>query len=130
MERKNAWSQYSAEELSRLEAVNEDYKACLDAGKTERECVRLTIERIEKEGYKNLKEVIRNGEKVQAGDKVYAVCMDKTIAMFHMGTKPLEEGMNILGAHIDSATDCCYNSKHDHSENIHLLPHSDHSSRN
>ena len=78
MERKNAWSQYSAEELSRLEAVNEDYKACLDAGKTERECVRLTIERIEKEGYKNLKEVIRNGEKVQAGDKVYAVCMDKT----------------------------------------------------
>ena len=85
MERKNAWSQYSAEELSRLEAVNEDYKACLDAGKTERECVRLTIERIEKEGYKNLKEVIRNGEKVQAGDKVYAVCMDKTIAMFHMG---------------------------------------------
>ena len=102
MERKNAWSQYSAEELSRLEAVNEDYKACLDAGKTERECVRLTIERIEKEGYKNLKEVIRNGEKVQAGDKVYAVCMDKTIAMFHMGTKPLEEGMNILGAHIDS----------------------------
>ena len=59
-------------------------------------------ERIEKEGYKNLKEVIRNGEKVQAGDKVYAVCMDKTIAMFHMGTKPLEEGMNLLGAHIDS----------------------------
>ena len=55
MERKNAWSQYSAEELSRLEAVNEDYKACLDAGKTERECVRLTIERIEKEGYKNRK---------------------------------------------------------------------------
>ena len=48
MERKNAWSQYSAEELSRLEAVNEDYKACLDAGKTERECVRLTIERIVK----------------------------------------------------------------------------------
>ena len=69
MERKNAWSQYSAEELSRLEAVNEDYKACLDAGKTERECVRLTIERIEKEGYKNLKEVIRNGEKVPYGNK-------------------------------------------------------------
>ena len=43
MERKNAWSQYSAEELSRLEAVNEDYKACLDAGKTERECVKLAV---------------------------------------------------------------------------------------
>ena len=47
MERKNAWSQYSAAEIRRLEAVNEEYKACLDAGKTERECVRLTMERIE-----------------------------------------------------------------------------------
>mgnify|MGYP000826830147 CR=1 FL=1 len=88
MERKNAWSQYSAEELSRLEAVNEDYKACLDAGKTERECVRLTIERIEKEGYKNLKEVIRNGEKVQAGDKVYAVCMDLSLIHISEPTRP------------------------------------------
>ena len=39
---------------------------------------------------------------MKAGDKVYAVCMDKSIAMFHIGQKPLEEGMNILGAHIDS----------------------------
>ena len=101
MERKNAWSQYSAEELSRLEAVNEDYKACrcwIQSGNV----YVLRLKELKKEGYKNLKEVIRNGEKVQAGDKVYAVCMDKTIAMFHMGTKPLEEGMNILGAHIDS----------------------------
>ena len=101
-EKKNLWSSYDEAAKKELHEINEKYKACLDAGKTERECVRLTIERIEKEGYKNLKEVIRNGEKVQAGDKVYAVCMDKTIAMFHMGTKPLEEGMNILGAHIDS----------------------------
>ena len=102
MERRNAWTTYNAEELKKLNAINEDYKKCLDAGKTERECIALTIERAEAAGYKNIKDVIKSGEKVQAGDKIYAVCMNKLIAMFNMGTKPLEEGMNILGAHIDS----------------------------
>ena len=102
MERRNAWTTYNAEELKKLNAINEDYKKCLDAGKTERECIALTIERAEAAGYKNIKDVIKSGEKVQAGDKIYAVCMNKMIAMFNMGTKPLEEGINILGAHIDS----------------------------
>ncbi len=102
MERRNAWTTYNAEELKKLNAINEDYKKCLDAGKTERECIALTIERAEAAGYKNIKDVIKSGEKVQAGDKIYAVCMNKMIAMFNMGTKSLEEGMNILGAHIDS----------------------------
>ena len=102
MERRNAWTTYKAEELKKLNAINEDYKKCLDAGKTERECIALTIERAEAAGYKNIKDVIKSGEKVQAGDKIYAVCMNKMIAMFNMGTKPLEEGINILGAHIDS----------------------------
>ena len=102
MDRKNAWKTYTAEELKKLETVNEDYKNCLDEGKTERECIRLTIERIEKAGYRNIEEWIKSGKKVESGDKIYAVCMNKTIAMFHMGERPLEEGMNILGAHIDS----------------------------
>ena len=102
MERRNAWTTYNAEELEKLNAINEDYKKCLDAGKTERECIALTVERAEAAGYKNIKDVIKSGEKVQAGDKIYAVCMNKMIAMFNMGTKSLEEGMNILGAHIDS----------------------------
>lgn len=102
MERRNAWTTYNVEELEKLNAINEDYKKCLDAGKTERECIALTIERAEAAGYKNIKDVIKSGEKVQAGDKIYAVCMNKMIAMFNMGTKSLEEGMNILGAHIDS----------------------------
>lgn len=102
MERRNAWTTYNAEELKKLNAINEDYKKCLDAGKTERECIALTIERAKAAGYKNIKDVIKSGEKVQAGDKIYAVCMNKMIAMFNMGTKPLEEGINILGAHIDS----------------------------
>ena len=102
MERKNAWTTYDADELKHLDAVNEDYKKCLDEGKTERECIALTIEKAKEAGYKDIKDIIKSGESVKAGDKIYAVCMNKTIAMFNMGTKPLEEGMNILGAHIDS----------------------------
>lgn len=102
MDRKNAWTTYSREELDRLEQVNTEYKSCLDAGKTERECVTLAVEKAKAEGYKDIRDVIKNGGEVKAGDKLYAVCMNKTIALFHMGTKSLTEGMNILGAHIDS----------------------------
>ena len=102
MDRKNAWTTYSKEELDRLEQVNTEYKNCLDAGKTERECVALAVEKAKAEGYKDIRDIIKNGGEVKAGDKLYTVCMNKTIALFHMGTKPLTEGMNILGAHIDS----------------------------
>ena len=124
MERRNAWTTYNAEELKKLNAINEDYKKCLDAGKTERECIALTIERAEAAGYKNIKDVIKSGEKVQAGDKIYAVCMNKMIAMFNMGTKPLEEGMNILGAHIDSPRiDVKQNPLYENEESAYLDTH-------
>ena len=102
MDRKNAWTTYTKEQKEELEKINADYRVCLDAGKTERECVELTVERIEKEGYRDLNKLIEAGESLKAGDKVYAVCMEKSIAIFNIGTEPLEKGMNILGAHIDS----------------------------
>lgn len=102
MERKNVWTVYDKAALAELDKVNEDYKVCLDEGKTERECIKLTVERIEKEGYKSFEEIRKSGRQLKPGDKVYAVCMDKSIAIFNIGSKPLEEGMNILGAHIDS----------------------------
>lgn len=102
MDKKNVWSSYAAEELKKVEEVNTLYKSCLDAGKTERECVDLTVNMAKEKGYRDLNEMIHSGEQLKAGDKVYAVCMDKTIAMFHIGNEPLENGMNILGAHIDS----------------------------
>lgn len=102
MKKENVWSSYQAAQAEELEKINADYKFCLDQGKTERECIRLTVERIEQQGYRSLESFIKSGETLKAGDKVYAVCMDKTIAIFHIGRKPLEEGMNILGAHIDS----------------------------
>lgn len=99
MERRNAWKIYTADQLKELDQINSRYKVCLDEGKTERECVFLTVKEIEKKGYRNLKDIKGS---LKAGDKVYAVCMGKSIAMFQIGKEPLENGMNILGAHIDS----------------------------
>ncbi len=102
MERKNLWEVYSEEQLQELESINEAYKSYLDIGKTERECVREAICMAKSNGYCDLQEVVAGGETLKAGDKVYAVCMDKTIALFQIGTEPFEKGMNILGAHVDS----------------------------
>ena len=66
MDRKNAWTTYSKEELDRLEQVNTEYKNCLDAGKTERECVALAVEEAKAEGYKDIRDIIKNGEEVKA----------------------------------------------------------------
>ncbi len=102
MERINVWTTYNEEQLKELNEISERYKKCLDQGKTERECVKLTVEMAKAAGYRDIKDVLKEGKALQAGDKVYAVCMEKMIALFNMGEKPLSSGMNILGAHIDS----------------------------
>ena len=102
MERKNLWETYTDEQVKELEVLCTSYKHYLDAGKTERECVREAVKQAKEVGYKDLNDVLAKGEKLTKGDKVYAVCMDKTIALFHIGEEPLENGMNILGAHVDS----------------------------
>ncbi|MBQ8148656.1 MAG: aminopeptidase [Lachnospiraceae bacterium] len=102
MERPNAWKTYTKKQLKELEKLNKNYRAFLDAGKTERECIVEIVKQAEAAGYVNLDKVLAQKQSVKAGDKVYAVCMKKTIALFNIGTKPLEQGMNILGAHIDS----------------------------
>ena len=102
MKRELAWNKYKNKQLKELESLCKGYKEFLDKGKTERECVTETIEIIEKAGYKNLETIIAKKQKIKTGDKVYAVCMGKAIAMFNIGKKPMEEGLNILGAHVDS----------------------------
>lgn len=102
MERNNVWKDYTKKEIKELEKLNKQYREFLDAGKTERECVMQAITMAENSGYRNLADVIAKGESLQAGDKVYSVHMKKSISLFQIGKKPLEEGMAILGAHIDS----------------------------
>lgn len=102
MERPNAWKTYTKNQLEELETLNDQYRAFLNVGKTERECVKEIVKQAEAAGYVNFEKVLADKQTVKAGDKLYAVCMKKTIALFNIGAKPMEEGMNILGAHIDS----------------------------
>ena len=102
MERRNAWKDYTKKELKEMEKLCEDYRHFLDDGKTERECVSQSVRIAEQAGYRNLADVIEEGGKLTAGDKVYSVNMNKSIALFQIGRQPLEKGMAILGAHIDS----------------------------
>ena len=102
MERKNAWKDYTKKEVRELEKLNKEYRAFLDAGKTERECVIQAVKMAKKAGYRDLQEVLEAGESLSAGDKVYAVNMKKSVALFQIGQVPMEKGMAILGAHIDS----------------------------
>ncbi len=102
MLKKCAWEKYDKKELKELESLSAGYREFLDNGKTERECIDTIVNTIEAEGYRELEELIKEGKQVKTGDKVYSVWMNKSIAMFQIGRKPMTEGLNILGAHIDS----------------------------
>lgn len=102
MERKVAWEKYSHEEKEKVFAFAENYRKFLSNGKTERECVKLAVAEAKAHGYEDIQDVIASGKTLKAGDKIYANCMGKTLAMFQIGEEPMENGMNILGAHIDS----------------------------
>lgn len=102
MEYKNIWENYSSKQLKELEVFNKDYRDFLDNCKTERECVNNIVNMVEKSGYVELESRLASGEPLKKGDKIYAVNMNKSIVLFNIGNDPLEKGMNILGAHIDS----------------------------
>ena len=102
MERRNAWLAYTEAEEKELEETAAKYRYFLDQGKTERECVAQIIREAEAAGYESLEKKLAEGGSVKAGDKVYTVGMKKIIALYHIGQEPLEKGMNILCAHIDS----------------------------
>jgi aspartyl aminopeptidase len=106
-EKKNVWESYEKEQIQELEDLNRAYMNFLDKGKTERECVDEVVEMLEAAGYRELESLLKEkqaGDKVTLapGDKIYSVWMNKTLVAFQLGSKPLSQGMNILGAHIDS----------------------------
>ena len=102
MERPNAWKDYTAEQLDELHYLCEGYKAFISDNKTERECCAASVAMAEENGYVSLKSRLASGEALRPGDKVYAVNRGKALMLVNLGTDPLEQGVNILGAHIDS----------------------------
>lgn len=97
-----AWNKYSKEDLEKVFELNDRYIEFMSKCKTERECINEFITLAEKAGYRNLEDVIKENGSLKAGDKVYANNMGKTLAMFIIGSEELENGMGILGAHVDS----------------------------
>lgn len=102
MDHKSAWEKYSDKELRDLDEFCSGYIDFISTHKTERECIRGAIRLAEKAGYVPLESAIARGSHLRAGDKVYAHAKGKTLLLAHIGHRPLVEGLNILGAHIDS----------------------------
>ena len=102
LEKKSTWEKYTAAQVKACHEFCKGYLDFLSEGKTERECVEIILAEMKRAGYKDLDELIAQGKKLKAGDKVYRINMKKGIAMFNIGKEPMENGMNILGAHIDS----------------------------
>ena len=103
MEKKNAWEKYPlGSKRDEVFQFAEEYRQFISACKTERECTAALYEEARQTGYQDMDELIAANATVKAGDKIIANNMGKGIAMFIIGKKPMEQGMNILGAHNDS----------------------------
>lgn len=98
----NAWKKYDEKGIKEIFDFNEGYKKFISECKTERECVKESIKIAKNHGFKDLNDVIKSGEKLSPGDKVYANNMDKALALFVIGEEDMEKGLKILGAHVDS----------------------------
>ncbi len=96
---KYAYSKY-LEENSKKELFKfaDDYKEFLSLGKTERLCVNEALKLAKLEGFKNLDEVTT----LNPGDKVYSINRNKNIVLYVIGKEKVVNGVNVLGAHIDS----------------------------
>ncbi len=102
MERDLTWEQYTKQDKEKVYAFAEDYRRFISDCKTERECVTWFEKRARDAGFVSLQEVRDSGRKLQPGDRVYATNHEKAMALYVVGTADVEDGMNILGAHIDS----------------------------
>lgn len=99
---KTAWEKYDENEIRKVFSLCESYREFITKCKTERECVKETVRIAEQHGFRDLNKIIKNNENLSAGDRVYAKNMDKAIALFIIGERHMEDGLKILGAHIDS----------------------------
>lgn len=102
MEREAAWKKYDEASLDELEALAVDYIDFISENKTEREYAAAAIAAAEDAGYDSLADCIAAGTPVGPGSKLWACAQGKAVILVHVGAAPISEGMNILGAHIDS----------------------------
>lgn len=94
--------QYHETEKNEIQKLAKMYREFLDAGKTERECSSNICRTAKENGFENLEDVLREGKQLKAGDKIYAENMKKSVIMMEIGTDDIENGMLLIGSHIDS----------------------------
>lgn len=99
---KSAWLQYNENEKQNVFSFNEQYMKMISKAKTERLFISEAIALAKEKGYQDIQDVIENQKELKPGDKVYVNMMNKSMALMNIGTDPLEKGLNILGAHVDS----------------------------
>lgn len=99
---KNAWNKYDEKEVQSIFEFCEGYKNFMSKCKTERECVKEVLRLAKAEGYEDIEEIIKNNKQLKPGDKVFANNKGKAVALFIVGSESIENGLKILGAHIDS----------------------------
>lgn len=102
MREKEAWKKYSSEKKQQVMEFAETYRRFISDCKTERECVDEIKKQALQAGFEDMQEVIASGKKLQPGDRVFADNKGKSMALYIIGRQPMEQGLNILGAHIDS----------------------------
>lgn len=95
---KCVYEEYSEKKLKEAFDFCEGYKSFITNAKTEREAIIETIKLAEENGFVN----INTKKSLKAGDKVYAINMDKAMVLAIIGKDSLQNGLNIVGSHIDS----------------------------
>ena len=101
-DKKNPWLKYTGDKKEELFDFCKGYIDYMSLCKTERECVLTSVDMAIALGYRDLEEVIENGETLKVGDKIFINNKDKALALFLIGEEPIEKGMRIIGSHVDS----------------------------
>ena len=100
--KKNAWLKFDDAKKQEIFHFCEGYKKYISDCNTVSVSIKEAISLAEAKGYRDLKNVISTGESLKAGDKVYYNNMDKSLALFLIGSESIESGMRIIGSHVDS----------------------------
>ncbi|GHU36682.1 putative M18 family aminopeptidase 1 [Spirochaetia bacterium] len=95
---KNVWETIEPAELPEVEHFAESYKEFLNRGKTERECTAYCMNVLKEKGFVS----IENSGKIGPGSKIYQNIKGKALVFAIIGTQPIQNGINIVGAHVDS----------------------------
>lgn len=98
----NLWEKYLNDNRKTVEDFCNGYKNFITTCKTERECISYVIAEAEKQGFKSLESFAKSNKKLKTGDKVYLLNMDKSLMLCVVGKEKIENGLNIIGSHVDS----------------------------